>query len=167
MSSMFNDAYAVLSPEARRLRSQVVLAVRSPASIETGITTRSVELRQQPFAVWLDLLESAAALPGDWDSYGASRVAPAAITTARALLNDLSFRPLAAINLLPFHLAPISTGGVQIEWKRPDGAALELWIDGDGAIDAVFDVPATEPRITEKRLTSLAVAIAEIEAFAA
>ncbi|HEV7241455.1 MAG TPA: hypothetical protein VGQ36_19645 [Thermoanaerobaculia bacterium] len=82
--------------------------------------------------------------------------------TARALLNALS-----ADKLLPFHVAPIPTGGIQLEWKHPDGAALELWIDREGQIDAVFDRTAAEPRIVEKHLPSLAVAVVEIEAFVA
>lgn len=126
------------------------------------MTTRSIELGQQPLAAWLDQLESIAALPENWDSYGASRIAPSAVTTARALLNALS-----AEKLLPFHVAPIPTGSIQLEWKRPDGSALELWIDGDGQIDAMFDRPTAEPRIFEKHLTSLAVALVEIEAFVA
>jgi hypothetical protein len=129
------------------------------------MTTRSIEV--QPFAAWLDQLESVAALPEDWDSYGAAQITPAAVTAARTLLNDLSARPRVADRLLPFHLAPIPTGGIQLEWKRSDGAALELWIDGAGAIDAVLDRPAAEPRIVEKHLTSRAGAVAEIEAFVA
>ena len=125
---------------------------------------RSTELQQQPFATWLDQLDSLAELPEDWDSYGASRVASTALATARALLNDLAARSRAAA-LLPFHVAPIPTGGVQLEWKRADGSALELWIDGGGEIDAVLDRPAAEPRVVEKHLASRAGAVAEIEAF--
>ena len=131
------------------------------------MTTRSIELRQQPLAAWLDQLESIAALPENWDSYGASRIAPSAVTTARALLNELTVRALPPDRLLPFHIAPIPTGGIQFEWKGRDRSALELWIDGEGQIDAVFDRPTTEPRIVEKHLTSIAVAAAEIEAFVA
>ena len=123
----------------------------------------SIDL-QQPFAVWHDQLESVAALPEDWDSYGASRIAQAAVTTARALLNKLTIHRAGA-RLQPFHLAPVPTGGVQLEWKRSDGAALELWIDGEGRIEAVFDRPKAEPRIVEMQLADLAKAIAEIEAF--
>ena len=125
---------------------------------------RTVELQQQPVAVWLDQLESIAALPEDWDSYGAAQISTVAVRTARELLNDLAARPRAA-KLLPFHVAPISTGGVQLEWKRPDGSGLEVWISGEGEIDAVLDRPTQEPRIVEKHLPSLAAAIQEIEAF--
>lgn len=123
-------------------------------------------LLERRFDVWLEQLESVAALPEDWDSYGAARITSTAVTTARTLLNDLSTRR-AADHLLPFHLAPIPTGGIQLEWKLSDGSALELWIDGGGALDAILDRPAAEPRITEKHLASLAGAIAEIEAFVA
>jgi hypothetical protein len=128
---------------------------------------RSIELQQQPFAAGLDQLESIAALPENWDSYGASRIGPVAVTTARTLLNDLSTRPQAFSKLLPFHVAPIATGGVQLEWKRADGSALELWIDVEGGLAVVLDRPAAEPRIVEKHLPSLAAAIKEIEAFVA
>ena len=131
------------------------------------MTTRSIELGQQPLAAWLDQLESFAALPENWDSYGASRIAPSALISARALLNELTLRGRPSERLLPFHIAPIPTGGIQLEWKRTDGSALELWIDGEGQIDAVFDRPATEPRIVEKHLANLTVAAAEIEAFVA
>jgi hypothetical protein len=114
------------------------------------MTTPSVELRQQPFAAWLDQLESLAALPEDWDSYGASRIARTAVTTAQALLDALSSRPQTDDRLLPFHVAPIPTGGIQLEWKRSDNSVLELWIDGEGRIDAIVDCLATEPRIVEK-----------------
>lgn len=125
---------------------------------------RSVELQQQPFAAALEQVNAIAALPDDWDSYGASRIAPAAVHVARALLNELASLPRARA-LLPFHVAPIPTGGIQLEWKRLDGSALELWIGGQADIDAVFDRPDVEPRIVEKHLTRLASAVAEIEAF--
>src|SRR5690349_12448182 len=122
-------------------------------------------LLERRFDVWLEQLESIEALPENWDSYGASRIASTAVAAARALLTELAAR--SATKLRPFHLAPIPTGGVQLEWKRPDSAALELWIDAEGQIDAVFDLPAAEPRITEKHLTTLPDAVAEIEAFVA
>lgn len=125
---------------------------------------RSVELQQQPFAAALEQVDAIAALPDDWDSYGASRIAPAAVQAVCALLNELASLPRTR-TLLPFHVAPIPTGGVQLEWKRPDGSALELWIGGQAEIDAVFDRPDVEPWIVEKHLTSLASAVAEIEAF--
>lgn len=127
-------------------------------------TMRSVELQQQPFATALEQVDAIAALPEDWDSYGAARIAPTAVQAARALLNELASLPRARA-LLPFHVAPIPTGGIQLEWKRPDGSALELWIGGQAEIDAVFDRPGVEPRIVEKHLTNLAGAVAEIEAF--
>lgn len=46
-----------------------------------------------------------------------------------------------------------------------DGAGLEVWISGEGEIDAVHDRPKDEPRIVEKHLPGLAAAIQEIEAF--
>lgn len=125
---------------------------------------RSAELQPQPVAAWLDQLESIAALPEDWDSYGAVRIAPLAVATVRELLNGLAARPRAA-KLLPFHVAPIATGGVQLEWKSADGSGLELWINGAGQFDAVLDRPAKEPRIVERHLPSLAAAVQEIEAF--
>jgi hypothetical protein len=127
---------------------------------------RTAEVQQQPFAACLDRLESIAALPEDWDSYGASRIAPVAVSAARTLLSDLAARP-GTTRLLPFHIAPIATGGVQLEWKRTDGSALELWIDGAGNIDAVCDRVGAEPRIAEKRIANVAAAVEEIVTFVA
>jgi hypothetical protein len=128
---------------------------------------RSTQLRDEPFTLSLRQLTAISALPEDWDSYGAATVTSTAVTTARALLDALSFPPRGGVNLVPFHVAPIPTGGVQLEWKRSDGAALELWIGSDGSLDAVLDIPSAEPRITEKRYASLSVAVAEIEDFVA
>lgn len=125
---------------------------------------RSIELQPQPFAAALEQLDAIAALPEDWDSYGASHIAPAAVLVARALLSELAALPRARA-LPPFHVAPIPTGGIQLEWEHLDGSALELWIGGQAEIDAVFDRPGVEPRIVEKHLTNLADAVAAIEAF--
>lgn len=56
------------------------------------------------------------ALPEGWDSYGARRVSPHAVDTARRLINDL-------------FVCPMSNGGIQIELGE-----TEIVIDPEGNV---------------------------------
>lgn len=162
----FDDAYALFSPDARQLRTQVVVAGSRPGSLG-AVLIKSIEMRQQPFAPWLRQAQTLSNLARDWDSYGAAPISGEAIATARALLTDLSFQPLAAA-YVPFHIAPDPTGGIQIEWRRADGSgSLELWIGRDGLMQSLVDRPFGEPRLTERNLSGLSAAVSEIKTFAA
>jgi hypothetical protein len=162
----FDDEYALFSSEGKRLRSEVFIVTSPPWSLEPE-ARKSIEMRQQPFVAWLRQIEALAALPSNWDSYEARVISRAAVEVARALLTDLSFQALPLAGLLPFHIAPIPTGGIEIEWRRADGAgSLELWIDSGGAMEAITDRPFAEPRFQSRELSGLAVAISEITSFA-
>lgn len=158
-------AYALISPEARNACESVVIAAPPPHS-DTPSIVRTIELREKPFASVVRKLHVFAGLRPDWDSYGAAEITPAAIATARALLNDLALRPPAIASLVPSSIAPVATGGISIEWRRPN-AALELWIDSTGAMDVVLDKRHIEPRFEEKSIQSIPAAVAEVLAFAA
>lgn len=161
------QSYALVSPEARSAQAQIMVA-GPPRLDENPTIVRTVELRERPFAPLIQRLETFETLRQDWDSYGAAPVSACALTTARVLLGDLSLRPTAfgGTTIVPFSVNPVATGGINIEWRRAD-AALELWINADGGIEAVFDRRRSEPRFEEKTLNSIPAAVAEVLAFAA
>lgn len=80
------------------------------------------------------LLDRVVDLESDWDSYGGSPPTPVAVRTASRVLTVVhsSFDETAGEWIVPFHVAPIPNGGLQIEWRGP-GATLELDIGPDGA----------------------------------
>ena len=73
-------------------------------------------------------LNELAALPNDWDTYGASRITQKAIDAATIFLNvlyiDDGFRP---------QIVPTSRGGLQFEWHQ-NGYDIEIEFDADGVI---------------------------------
>ncbi len=78
-------------------------------------------------------LERIAALPEDWDTFGSGRTSAVAVNTAR----DLIWR--AVINLAahkgidgtPNDVAPLSGGGLQLEW-RGNAGDIEVEVSADG-----------------------------------
>jgi len=80
-------------------------------------------------------LDELAALPDDWDSYGAPPLSAAAIQHARSLLITLTRQPgpLDGIEVNPAHIAPLPSGGVQFEWAGSQ-ADIEVEIDPDGKL---------------------------------
>lgn len=162
----WNDSYALLSREGRGLRSTVVVTGSPPTSLGPS-TVRMIEMRQQPFAPSIRQLDALRSLGADWDSYGGAPISDKALSIARAILTDLSFQPVDPAFVVPFHIAPVPNGGLQIEWRRADGSgSLELWIDPDGRVDALIDRPFGEPRFQERPVSGLPLAIAEIKHFA-
>lgn len=159
--------YALVSAEAILARSQVVLAGLPPVDTEPTIIRR-IELRQRPFTAVQQKLRLFADLQPDWDSYEALAISETAIVTAQALLGDLSLRPSAfgSRSLVPFSIAPVATGGINIEWRREDAAALELWIGPDGAVTSLLDHRGSEPRFKEVLLSGIPAAVTEVLAFA-
>jgi len=128
---------------------------------------RTIEVRERPFVPFFHRLDTLGALADNWDSYGAARVSSVALRIARAVLTDLSLRPAAfgATTLVPFTIVPVATGGINMEWRRQD-AALELWVDTEGRIEALVDQRHVQPRFEEKPLGSIAAAVREVLAFA-
>ena len=120
-------------------------------------------LRPGPFEPVLSQVARYRELPADWDSYGAQRISEPAIEAAIRVLDLLSDTAIErAITLLvPYHIAPVPNGGIQIEWRR-DGRSIELWIAPDGFLEAVVD--ALPDGLAEKSYITVASAVAEIQA---
>lgn len=96
-------------------------AVSTDCRISTHVSPIADILRK------LDILER---LHEDWDSYGGAPPLPAAVQAAR----DLIYRALASPageKGLPFAVAPVSGGGIQLEWRAP-ACALEVEVGAHG-----------------------------------
>lgn len=80
-------------------------------------------------------LKEIAQLETDWDSYGAESISSVALVTACELLFTVkeSLHNLVGEKLLPFSLAPIADGGVQLEWRGTRGD-LEVEINSKGVL---------------------------------
>lgn len=80
-------------------------------------------------------LAELASLEPDWDSYGADPPTALAVTTARSLIEDVARRASAAtgVDPAPYFIAPISTGGVQLEWTSPANE-IEVEVGPDAAL---------------------------------
>lgn len=124
---------------------------------------RKIQTQQAPYTKWVERLRSFQELEEDWDSYGAARIHPIAIRTAKAIIEDLSLR---SADHVPFHVAPMPNGGVQMEWQHPETArVLELWIHPTGGIRCYVEAPGFSPRETE--LPSIQAALGEVLSLAA
>ena len=68
----------------------------------------------------IERLAEFAALSSNWDSYGGLPASPRAVSAATELLVLLAdYLPdLDPERLVPFAVAPIADGGVQLEWRR-------------------------------------------------
>jgi hypothetical protein len=77
---------------------------------------------------FLDRLSEIASLERNWDSYGSEPPTPQSISAARDLIERVV--AVAAEAGSPFSIAPLSGGGVQIEWRRGVDV-IEVEIDGD------------------------------------
>jgi hypothetical protein len=81
----------------------------------------------------LDELDRIAGLQPDWDSYGSAAPTAIAVAAARRLtMTVYRESQLSARNpSLPFSVAPLSGGGIQIEW-RGEVNTLEVEIGAGG-----------------------------------
>ncbi len=81
----------------------------------------------QPLPAWFDPLMQGfvdlLTLPPDWDSYGAGRIDPDLVHEAMSFMNNL----LGPSSPAPC-VAPLSSGGLQLEWHR-NGIDLEVVFD--------------------------------------
>ncbi|HLY22251.1 MAG TPA: hypothetical protein VKT83_07260 [bacterium] len=71
-------------------------------------------------------------LRSDWYFHGAHEISPATVTTAKQLLGslrDLSYE--MGKRVVPYGVAPLVTGGIQLEW-RGDRGSLEVEIGAQG-----------------------------------
>jgi hypothetical protein len=80
-------------------------------------------------------LAELAALQADWDSYGADPPTDLAITTARQVLEAVAGRLASAAGATPapYFIAPVPTGGVQLEWTGPC-SEIEVEVGPEGAL---------------------------------
>jgi hypothetical protein len=80
-------------------------------------------------------LDELAALPEDWDSYGAPPPSATAIRHARRILLALTEQTdlLDRIAVNPSHIAPLPSGGVQLEWVGSP-VSIEVEIDPEGKL---------------------------------
>ena len=96
-------------------------------------------------------LRDLAALPADWDSYGASPPTPIALAAVRTILGRLSLRlaELAPV-ATPYAIAPLHDGGMQIEW-RSSGASVEVGVDPAGRLAYLVETCLGTERLSEER----------------
>ncbi len=78
-----------------------------------------------------------AAFEEDWDSYGASPISHRAIDAARQLLLRLPRRLGEIGDAGPYAVAPLASGGIQLEW-RGNRRALEIDIDAVGRLGSLL-----------------------------
>lgn len=75
----------------------------------------------------LQQLEAISTLRKDWDSYGSEPPTRDAIFAARNLIAS-AYRRFSSV---PYFVAPVSGGGVQIEWRGPH-REIEVELQSDG-----------------------------------
>ncbi len=96
-------------------------------------------------------LNEFARLPSGWDTYDATPIAATAIHEARQLLAAVARRCANQTDrATPFFLAPLSYGGIQIEWRRPN-KEIEVEIGPDGRFGYLRITGEGENRTFEER----------------
>jgi hypothetical protein len=80
-------------------------------------------------------LAELASLEPDWDSYRADPPTAPAVVTARRLIEALARHAstAAGVDSTPYFIAPIPTGGVQLEWTSPANE-IEVEVGPDAAL---------------------------------
>ena len=82
--------------------------------------------------IWpvLEQIFEFAELEPNWDSYGAQPISLLAVKKAVQLLSQLAaiWPAAVAVSLRPYDVAPLSNGGVQLEWRSSKGS-LEVEIN--------------------------------------
>ena len=106
--------------------------------------TASITAHRLPDALPLDAvlqrIAGFADLEPDWDSYGAEPSSPVARTEATRwveIVADL-FEPRVGAAAVPYSVAPLADGGVQIEW-RGSGGIVELEVGPAGELGYLFE----------------------------
>ena len=115
-----------------------------PVSVETRVVDAEHSVSFRYLAVLGELADN-------WDSYGGAPPTPTSLEAARSLLSDLDrqARILPGRAVTPFHIAPLPSGGVQLEWTGPS-KDIEVEIGPDGALAyLVIDRSGGERRFTE------------------
>ena len=121
------------SPYQETVRSRVSPAVTTavsqavPAAWESARTTPEA---RRALAPAMKRLAHLSTLGPNWDSYGGEAISAAAISKATELLRTVKYMISEDYldRVLPYMIAPLSNGGVQVEWRAP-GCVLEVEID--------------------------------------
>jgi hypothetical protein len=81
----------------------------------------------------LERLGALASLEPEWDTYGGAPPTDIAIEVARNAIGTVAerFGAVAGEASVPYDVAPISNGGVGVEWRRGT-TSFELWIGPTG-----------------------------------
>lgn len=109
----------------------------------------------EPPAYFQDAMERLAyleTLPADWDAEGASAPSPRAIATGHDFLIRAAWSLGGLVSehperLRPFAVVPLADGGVQIEWRTPEGNDLEVQIGPDGTFGYLLIEQRDEGRV--------------------
>lgn len=108
------------------------------------MVTRITELEQSTSSG--DQLSNLAALPLNWDSYGAPPISPNALALAGTLYDVLQ-------HVLPgLSVVPTTSGGVCLEWTG-DGVSVEAEITADDATDPHVEAARVEE--TDEQISRL------------
>jgi len=86
-----------------------------------------------PLAEILEHLYEIERLRPNWDSYGSAAPTHVAVNAARDLIHNVCSGSLGEERAVPYAVAPLSGGGVQIEW-RGDARAIEVEVRSEGAL---------------------------------
>ena len=121
----------------------------SPDGAESlGIETRVVGAET---SMSFERLDALGALADNWDSYGGAPPTSISLQVARSLLSRLGQRhriPLGR-DVNPYHIAPLPSGGVQLEWT---GALKDIEVEvgpGGGLAFLLIDRSGGERRFVE------------------
>jgi hypothetical protein len=113
----------------------------------------------------IEKLAEFAALKRDWDSYGGLPASPRAVSGATELLillaDRLAHLPPEAI--IPYTVAPIADGGIQLEWHGRE-REIEVDIGPSGALGyLVIEGQGDQRRFHEQSDVSLESALSQID----
>lgn len=103
------------------------------------------KVAQQTYEDTIANLNRIAGLGVDWDSYGSAPPASVAVEAAGRLIETVYRNSLlsARTPCLPFSVAPLSGGGIQLEW-RGENEAIEVQVSPEGAFGYLL-VKGAEP----------------------
>lgn len=119
------------------IRTPGALFTWSPPVVEVRPTTPAQVWERQPglFRRLVEVfrnLERIAQLPADWDSFESGRSTPAAVNEARSLVWTVAIKAAEkGVYATPYDVAPLSGGGVQLEW-RGNAGTIQVEISGEG-----------------------------------
>lgn len=141
-------------------------ATETPTTMATAQSWASVAQARSEIEGFSDL-------QADWDSYGAEPIPKRAIDAAAGLLISIQrwagFLP--ATFVAPYFVAPLASGGVQIEWRGVDRAIevvvrseteMDYLIEDLTSGDAISEFTHQSPHATVTAITSVLVPTAGV-----